>query len=80
MEGADTSRAALEFLGTRFRGPVFMAIGAQDPVLGPPVMQALRRSIPSCPEPMVLEEAGHFVQEDGARVAMAALEAFGDVT
>ena len=78
MDGADTSKAALEYLGTRFRGPVFMAVGAQDPVLGPPVMHALRRAIPGCAEPMVIEEAGHFVQEDGERVAVAALEAFGD--
>jgi pimeloyl-ACP methyl ester carboxylesterase len=55
-----------------------MAIGAQDPVLGPPVMHALRRAIPGCTEPMMIEEAGHFVQEDGERVAMAAVEAFGD--
>jgi pimeloyl-ACP methyl ester carboxylesterase len=79
MEGADVSKASLEFLGTRFQGQVFMAVGAQDPVLGPPVMHALRRAIPSCPEPMMLEEAGHFVQEDGERVAVAALESFGDV-
>jgi pimeloyl-ACP methyl ester carboxylesterase len=78
MEGSEISKAALEYLGSRFEGQVFMAVGAQDPVLGPPVMQALSEAIRGCPEPMVLDEAGHFVQEDGERVAIAALKAFGD--
>ena len=38
---------------------------AQDPVLGPAVMQGLRKAIRNCPEPIVLEQAGHFVQEHG---------------
>ncbi len=54
-----------------------MAVGAQDPVLGLPVMQALCKTIRGCPEPLVLEDAGHFVQERGAVVARAALAAFG---
>jgi pimeloyl-ACP methyl ester carboxylesterase len=78
MEGSEISKAALEYLGSRFEGQVFMAVGAQDPVLGPPVMQALSEAIRGCPEPMILDEAGHFVQEDGERVAIAALKAFGD--
>jgi pimeloyl-ACP methyl ester carboxylesterase len=79
MEGAETSKAALGFLRRRFTGPVFMAIGAQDPVLGPPVMRALQRAIPTCAEPLVLEDAGHFVQEHGERVATEALRYFGDL-
>jgi pimeloyl-ACP methyl ester carboxylesterase len=55
-----------------------MAIGMQDPVLGPPVMQALAQVIRGCPPPLELPEAGHFVQEHGQRVAEAALAAFGD--
>ena len=43
-----------------------MAIGMQDPVLGPPVMQALAQTIRGCPPPLELPEAGHFVQEHGA--------------
>ena len=53
-----------------------MAIGAQDPVLGVEVMQALRQSIRHCPEPMVLPVAGHFVQEHGEVIAKAALKAW----
>jgi haloalkane dehalogenase len=53
-----------------------MAIGAKDPVLGPKVMQMMRSIIRGCPEPLVLEEQGHFVQESGDIVARAAIEAF----
>jgi pimeloyl-ACP methyl ester carboxylesterase len=55
-----------------------MAIGMQDPVLGPPVMHALAKAIRGCPPPLELAEAGHFVQEDGRVVAERALAAFGD--
>jgi pimeloyl-ACP methyl ester carboxylesterase len=56
-----------------------MAIGMQDPVLGPPAMHALAKTIRGCPPPLELPDAGHFVQERGAAVAAAALAAFGDM-
>jgi pimeloyl-ACP methyl ester carboxylesterase len=54
----------------------FMAVGERDPVLGPPVMASLRRLIRGCPEPLMLPQAGHFVQEWGGPVAAAALRHF----
>ena len=54
-----------------------MAVGAADPVLGLPTMQALRQQIRGCPEAMVLPEAGHFVPEWGGPIATAALAHFG---
>jgi pimeloyl-ACP methyl ester carboxylesterase len=77
MEGADVSKRAARWLVEHWRGPSFMAVGARDPVLGVPVMAMLRMLIPGCPEPLVLEDAGHFVQEHGDVVAAAALEAWG---
>ena len=56
-----------------------MAIGAADPVLGPPAMQALHGLIRGCPEPMVIADGGHFVQEWGEPIARAALKSFGDL-
>ena len=56
-----------------------MAIGAKDPVLGGPAMSILRETIKDCPEPMVLKEAGHFVQEWGEPIARASLRHFGDI-
>jgi len=76
MPGAALSRRAARFWSSEWSGPAFMAVGAQDPVLGPPVMEALRRVIRGCPPPMMIPDAGHFVQEAGDRVAAAALAAF----
>jgi tRNA(adenine34) deaminase len=75
-DGAAVSRQAREFWSNRWSGPTMMAIGARDPVLGPPVMHALRRSIRGCPEPMVIDEAGHFVQEHGEPIARTAVGYF----
>ncbi len=76
MEGIETMRRAREFWQQDWLGESFMAIGAKDPVLGVPVMSQLQQIIRGCPEPMVLEDAGHFVQEWGADVARAALASF----
>jgi len=75
--GAELSRGAREWLRSKWTGPVFMAIGMKDPVIGPPVMQALRNDIRSCPEPYEHSEAGHYVQEWGKEIARKALSAFG---
>jgi tRNA(adenine34) deaminase len=74
-EGADISRQAQSFWRDAWQGKSLMAIGAQDPVLGEPVMQALRQCIRGCPQPLVLPDAGHFVQEHGEVIAQAALKA-----
>lgn len=74
--GAAISRRARDWWGRQWTGQSFMVIGMQDPVLGPPAMDALRRQISGCPEPLRLAEAGHFVQEAGALIVNAALESF----
>lgn len=78
MEGVDVSRRAVGYWRERWQGQSFMAVGAQDPVLGPDTMERMRGVIRGCPEPMVLSEAGHFVQEWGEQVAEAALRSFGE--
>jgi haloalkane dehalogenase len=74
--GAELSRRAREWLRNKWTGQVFMAVGMKDPVLGPPVMQALRNDIRNCPTPYEHSEAGHFVQEWGEEIARRALAAF----
>ena len=74
--GAAVSRAARDFWQHQWQGRSLMVVGAQDPVLGLPTMQALRQSIHGCPEPMVLAQAGHFVQEHGEVIAARAVEYF----
>ena len=76
MEGVAESRAAARYWSTEWFGPSFMAYGAADPVLGPPVMEQLRRLIRGCPEPFVVPEGGHFVQEWGGPIARAAIASF----
>lgn len=76
MEGADVCRAAREYLREKWDGPVRMAVGTADPVLGPPVMEALRAHLRGCPEPLWVEGAGHFVQEWGEGIARWAVEEF----
>ena len=80
MEGVDISKRAAKWWNEEWGGESFMAIGAADPVLGTPIMTQLRATIRNCPEPMIIEDAGHFVQEWGDQVAKAALTAFGDLT
>jgi haloalkane dehalogenase len=66
--GAAISRQARQWLSTAWKGQSFMAVGAKDPVLGPPVMNVLRAWIRGCPEPAVIAEGGHFLQEWGGEV------------
>ena len=79
MEGVETSKRAAAWWSNDWSGESFMAVGAQDPVLGPNQMQALRATIRGCPEPMIIEEGGHFVQEWGEPIARAALTQWGDL-
>ncbi len=79
MDGVEVSRKAAKFWSEEWTGDSFMAIGMQDPVLGPPAMRSLQKLIKGCPEPMEIADGGHFVQEWGEPVARAALEAFGDL-
>ncbi len=72
--GAEVSRQAQAFWRDEWQGKSLMVIGQQDPVLGEEVMRELRRHIKSCPEPVLLPHAGHFVQEHGEEVAKLALK------
>jgi haloalkane dehalogenase len=69
--GAAISRRAREWLSNAWRGETFMAVGAKDPVLGPPVMNLLRTWIRGCPPPVIIDDGGHFLQEWGDEVMSA---------
>ncbi|MEJ6709198.1 MAG: haloalkane dehalogenase [Amylibacter sp.] len=79
MEGVEHSKAALAFYQKDWAGKRFMAIGMQDPVLGPPVMEWLKSVIKGCPEPIKIADGGHFVQEWGRPIATAAMKHWGDI-
>lgn len=76
MPGVDDSCAAATFWSNEWSGPTFMAVGAADPVLSSSVMDELRQVIRGCPDPMVISDGGHFLQEWGEPIARAALAAF----
>lgn len=71
--GAALSRRARDWWRNDWTGRTAMVVGAKDPVLGPPVMAALARTIRDCPEPVLIPDGGHFVQEWGEQVLAAAL-------
>jgi tRNA(adenine34) deaminase len=75
-DGAAVSREARSFWQNDWTGRSLMVVGAQDPVLGPSVMRELQAVIRGCGEPVVLEQAGHFVQEHGEPVARQAVRFF----
>jgi tRNA(adenine34) deaminase len=68
-DGAAISRAAREFWRNDWQGQTLMAIGMKDPVLGEATMRALQANIAGCPEPMLIAQGGHFVQEHGDEIA-----------
>ena len=72
--GAAISRKARDWWMNSWKGESFMAIGATDPVLGQPVMHALRKIIRNCPEPYVHAKGGHFLQEWGEDIASEVLK------
>jgi pimeloyl-ACP methyl ester carboxylesterase len=77
MGGVEVSRRAVRWWSEEFAGSSLMAIGMKDPVLGPAVMNRIHPLIRGCPEPMKVEDAGHFVQEWGEPVAGRALTQWG---
>ena len=63
MDGIEISKKAQDFLRNGWMGKCFIACGAADPVLGLPVMQVLKSDIRGSSELMIIEAAGHVVQE-----------------
>lgn len=79
MEGVEVSKRAAAWWSNEWTGQSFMAVGKQDPVLGPNQMETLRKLINGCPAPMMIEDGGHFVQEWGEPIARTALTTWGDL-
>jgi len=75
--GGALSRDARDWLSGKWSGETFMAIGMTDPVIPPRAMRGLQQTIQGCPEPLEVNEGGHFLQEWGEPVARAALAHWG---
>jgi haloalkane dehalogenase len=76
MAGVGVSQEAARYLSKEWQGEAFLAIGMQDPVMTPDHMRKLARLIRHCSTPLEVEDGGHFVQEWGEQIAMAALSYF----
>ena len=75
MEGVDLSRRAATWWAQEWQGDGFMAIGAGDTLIPPWLMQRMAEIMGITRPPLIVPEAGHFVQEThGAKVARAALD------
>jgi len=77
MGGVEHGKRARAYWSDEWQGDSFMAIGQRDGVLGEDVMGELRGVINGCPEPMLVPDGGHFVQEYGGPIAERALAHFG---
>lgn len=76
-DGAALSRQAQAFWKNDWSGKTFMAIGMQDPVMGPPTMNKLQTLIRNCPAAYEIADGGHMIPEWGKDIAQKALAAFG---
>ena len=74
-EGAALSRRARDWFVPNGPARRSWPSAMNYPILGPPVMRAVARTIRDCPPPYEVAEGGHFVQEWGEDVDRAALEA-----
>ena len=72
--GAALSRRARDWFTGEWSGTTFLAVGMQDPVLGPGVMAGVRKCVRNCPPPFEVADGGHFLQEWGEGVARAAVK------
>lgn len=72
-DGVAVSREAARFWSQAWTGRTLMAIGEQDPVFTPALMERLRAGIQGCPPAMRVPQGGHFVQEHGEPIARQAL-------
>lgn len=78
MEGVDVSRRAAAWWASQWTGDSFMAVGEQDVLIPPWLMERMHEILGITRPPLMLPEAGHFIQEThGTEVARAALDAWG---
>ncbi len=77
MDGIDCSEKAISFFQNEWKGEAFIAVGAQDPVLGPETMAQMQKIIRGSSDLHRIEEGGHFVQEWGEELILPALKYFG---
>jgi len=76
MEGIEESERAIKFFANDWSGECFIAVGAQDPVLGVETMTAFQKMIKGASELHVIDDGGHFIQEWAEELTRPALKYF----
>ena len=77
MEGVEVSRRAAAWWKEEWTGDSFMAVGEADKLIPPRLMGRMQDILGITRPPLMIPDAGHFVQEShGAEVARAALTAW----
>jgi pimeloyl-ACP methyl ester carboxylesterase len=74
--GADIGRSSKQFWQNKWQGESFVAVGAQDQILADTTKQLAQDVIRGCPDPMVIDDAGHFLFEWGDQILKSALRSF----
>ncbi len=77
VPGAALSRRARDWWANDWKGRSVMVVGGADPVFDEAAMRGLHGHIKGCPPPLVLPEAGHFVQEWAGQFMPGALATLG---
>lgn len=70
--GAELGRMSEKFWSNDWQGKSFVAIGAKDQILSEPTKK-IAGLIRNCPEPLMINDAGHFLFEWGDRILENAL-------
>ena len=75
VPGFDVGTRAIDFYKNTWNGQCFVAIGSKDHVMASTTL-ALAHTIKNCMNPMIIEEAGHFINEWGDQIIKKALLSF----
>lgn len=74
--GALLGKSSIKFWQQDWQGESFVAIGTMDEILRDTTKNIASSIIRNCPEPMLIDNAGHFLFEWGDQVLAKALEHF----
>jgi tRNA(adenine34) deaminase len=76
--GSAWTEQVCAFFQARWSGKTMIAAGMSDVMQGMPAMAQLRNMIRVSPEPICIDQVGHFAAQAGAALAQAATRYFGE--
>lgn len=76
LPGAELGKRSTHFWKNEWEGESFVAVGAKDQILAETTKNLACNIIRGCPEPMIIDDAGHFLFEWGDQILESALTSF----